>query len=137
MKIKTLPIAQITPYARNPRNIKKNNAVATVKASLKEYGWQQPIVVDQEGVIIAGHTRYLAALERGFDGTFLTALCDPEIGLEFGCRHLGWLAQRYQATFGWVGVAAAYNAGSPRKKARGGWINQDYVDKVCAAGGFL
>lgn len=64
MKIETRPLASITQYARNPR--RNAGAVATVKASLKEYGWQQPIVVDAEGVIIAGHTRYLAALELGW-----------------------------------------------------------------------
>jgi DNA modification methylase len=40
--------------------------VSKVKASLKEFGWRQPIVVDTEGVIIVGHTRYLAALELGW-----------------------------------------------------------------------
>lgn len=64
MKIEPRPLDQITPYARNPR--RNQSAIATVKASLKEYGWQQPIVVDPEGVIIAGHTRYLAALELGW-----------------------------------------------------------------------
>ena len=64
MKIEPRPLDQITQYARNPR--RNTAAVATVKASLKEYGWQQPIVVDGEGVIIAGHTRYLAALELGW-----------------------------------------------------------------------
>lgn len=63
MRIETVPLSSITPYARNPR--KNAAAVATVKASLKEFGWQQPIVTDPEGVIIAGHTRYLAALELG------------------------------------------------------------------------
>ena len=63
MKIEIRPLSSITPYARNPR--RNAGAVATVKASLKEYGWQQPSVVDAEGVIIAGHTRYLAALELG------------------------------------------------------------------------
>ena len=64
MKIEPRPLTSITPYARNPR--RNQGAIATVKASLKEYGWQQPIVVDPEGVIIAGHTRYLAALELGW-----------------------------------------------------------------------
>jgi len=41
--------------------------VQKVKASLKEFGWQQPIVIDTEGVIIAGHTRYAAALELGMN----------------------------------------------------------------------
>lgn len=64
MKIKLIPIESITPYARNPR---KNEGlpVSKVKASLKEFGWQQPIVVDKDMVIVVGHTRYAAALELG------------------------------------------------------------------------
>lgn len=64
MKIESRPLDQITPYVRNPR--RNQAAIATVKASLKEYHWQQPIVADGDGVIIAGHTRYLAALELGW-----------------------------------------------------------------------
>lgn len=75
------------------------------------------------------------ARERGFDAPFLTALCDPDTGLEFGCRHLGWLAQQYRDKFGWEGVIAAYNAGSPRKLPDGRWVNYPYVDKVRAEGG--
>ena len=64
LKVETWPVEKIVPYSRNPR---KNAGVpvAKVKASLKEYGWRQPIVVDTEGVIIVGHTRYQAALELG------------------------------------------------------------------------
>jgi DNA modification methylase len=58
-----VPISQITPYARNPR--KNDAAVAKVAASIKEFGWRQPIVVDSEGVVIAGHTRLLAAQRLG------------------------------------------------------------------------
>jgi len=64
MKTELVPIESITPYARNPR---KNEGlpVAKVKASLKEYGWQQPLVVDKGMTIVVGHTRYQAALELG------------------------------------------------------------------------
>lgn len=64
MQVKLVPVEKIIPYASNPR---KNAGipVAKVKASLKEFGWRQPIVVDSEGVIIVGHTRYQAALELG------------------------------------------------------------------------
>jgi hypothetical protein len=65
LQVQDMPISEIIPYARNPRNIKNTKAVSKVKASLKEFGWQQPIVIDTEGVIIAGHTRYLAAMELG------------------------------------------------------------------------
>lgn len=57
------PITQVTPYARNPR--KNAGAVAKVAASIQEFGFRQPIVVDSDGVIVAGHTRFLAALHLG------------------------------------------------------------------------
>ena len=54
------PIDKPTPYARNPRQAPEA-AIAKVAASLKEFGFRQPIVVDEEHVVIAGHTRLLAA----------------------------------------------------------------------------
>jgi hypothetical protein len=65
MKTETWNIEKLTPYARNPR--KNDGAVDKVAASLKEFGWRQPIVVDADGVIIAGHTRYKAARKLGMD----------------------------------------------------------------------
>jgi ParB-like chromosome segregation protein Spo0J len=65
MKIKEIEISKVIPYARNPRN--NVDAVAGVAASLKEYGWQQPIVVDSEMVVVVGHTRLLAAQQLGFE----------------------------------------------------------------------
>ena len=63
MRIEQRALDSIFPYARNPR--KNQQAIPKVKASLKEFGWRQPIVVDSDGIIIVGHTRYLAALELG------------------------------------------------------------------------
>ncbi len=63
MNITDLPLARLIPYARNPR--KNAAAIATVAASLKEFGWRQPIVVDEEMVILAGHTRLEAARQLG------------------------------------------------------------------------
>jgi ParB-like chromosome segregation protein Spo0J len=63
MKIELKPIDSIIPYARNPRRNEK--AIPKVKASLKEFGFRQPIVVDTENVIVVGHTRWLAAKELG------------------------------------------------------------------------
>jgi len=53
------PINDIKPYAKNPR--KNDRAVATVANSIEQYGFQQPIVVDRDHVIVVGHTRYRAA----------------------------------------------------------------------------
>lgn len=64
MKLTTLKIADIKPYWRNPRN--NETAVKAVKESIKKYGYNSPIVVDKDRVIIAGHTRYKALLELGY-----------------------------------------------------------------------
>jgi ParB-like chromosome segregation protein Spo0J len=58
MKIKTVNLTQIKPYWRNPR--KNDQSVPLVKASIEKYGYNQPIAVDEDGVIVAGHTRYQA-----------------------------------------------------------------------------
>ncbi len=63
MKIDIRPITEIKPYPGNPRV--NEGAVDAVAASLKEYGFRQPIVVDRADVIIVGHTRYKAALKLG------------------------------------------------------------------------
>lgn len=64
MKVETVSIDKIKPYENNPRN--NDDAVDAVANSIKEFGWQQPIVVDNGGVIIAGHTRYKAAKKLGY-----------------------------------------------------------------------
>jgi len=60
MKIRLVPIGRVAPYPGNPRAISAE-AVNKVANSLREFGWQQPIVVDPEMVVVAGHTRLLAA----------------------------------------------------------------------------
>ena len=60
MKVELWPVDQVIPYARNARTISEA-AVAKVAASIQEFGWRQPIVVDVHRVIVAGHTRLLAA----------------------------------------------------------------------------
>jgi ParB-like chromosome segregation protein Spo0J len=64
VNIELWPVSRPTPYARNARKIPQK-AVDKVAASIKEFGWKQPIVVDAEGVIVVGHTRLLAAQKLG------------------------------------------------------------------------
>jgi DNA modification methylase len=64
MKIEWQSIDQVKPYAGNPRAIPQS-AIDKVAASIDEYGWRQPIVVDAHGVIAVGHTRWLAARKLG------------------------------------------------------------------------
>jgi len=59
VQVENWQIEDIKPYANNPRN--NDDAVESTANSIKEFGWQQPIVVDKNGVIIVGHTRLKAA----------------------------------------------------------------------------
>lgn len=59
MKIDNVELHTIQPYAKNPR--KNTKSIDTVARSIEQYGFQQPIVVDQANTIIVGHTRYAAA----------------------------------------------------------------------------
>jgi len=65
MKIELRKLAELRPYDKNPRL--NDGAVDAVAASLREFGFRQPLVVDTEGVIICGHTRFKAAQKMGLD----------------------------------------------------------------------
>lgn len=73
-------LATLKPYENNPRS--NESAISDVKESLKRYGPTQAIVVDQDDVIIIGHTRFQAALSLGwtkFPVLKLTHLSDAEV----------------------------------------------------------
>ena len=63
MNIINMKITDIRPYEKNPRI--NDGAVDAVARSIKEFGWQQPIVVDKDLVVIVGHTRLKAAEQLG------------------------------------------------------------------------
>lgn len=63
MEIIKLHTNKVKPYENNPRDNKK--AVDKVAASIKEFGFKVPIVIDNDNVIVAGHTRLKAAEKLG------------------------------------------------------------------------
>ena len=65
MDVQLLSPYDLLPYERNPRN--NDETVDTVAKSIQEFGFRQPIVVDEDNIILAGHTRHLAALELELD----------------------------------------------------------------------
>ena len=65
MDIISKKIDELTPYERNPR--KNEAAIDAVAASIKNFGFKVPIVIDQDGVIVAGHTRLAAAKKLGLE----------------------------------------------------------------------
>ncbi len=74
MRVKEVPIGEVRPYPGNPRV--NDGAVGAVAESLREFGWRQPIVVDADGTIVAGHTRYKAALSLGMQTVPVTVASD-------------------------------------------------------------
>lgn len=65
MKIEYVELDRIKPYENNPRN--NDEAVEFVANSIKEFGFKNPIILDKDNVIIAGHTRYKASQKLGLD----------------------------------------------------------------------
>ena len=65
MEIKVVPLSCIKPYYNNPRD--NSAAVAPTAESISRYGFVKPIMCDSKGVIICGHTRFLAALRLGLE----------------------------------------------------------------------
>lgn len=65
MEVQEIKIDQLTPYDHNPRQ--NDGAVDAVAASIKNFGFKVPIVIDADRVIVAGHTRYKAAKKIGLE----------------------------------------------------------------------
>lgn len=63
-QIEIRPIDDITPYARNSRT-HSDEQVAQIAASIREFGWTNPILIDEKGSVICGHGRLLAARKLG------------------------------------------------------------------------
>lgn len=66
MKIKDIAIDELKPYGKNAK-VHPPEQVENLAQSIKDFGWQQPIVIDKNGVIIIGHGRYAAAQRLGLD----------------------------------------------------------------------
>lgn len=64
MNIEMLDVNKVFPYAKNARKIPQS-AIDKVATSITEFGFRQPICTDEKHVIIAGHTRLLAAKQLG------------------------------------------------------------------------
>ncbi len=109
---KAFPLADMKPYEKNPRV--NDHVVEILERSLGKFGAVEPIVLDTDGRICAGHTRWKAARERG-DKAF------PAIVCEFAD----------EATF------AAYNVTSNRTAQHADWQLeklQAQIDQIVAAG---
>ena len=79
-KIVMLPVSEVRPYEKNPR--KNADAVKFVKASIEQFGFKVPIIVDSNRVIVCGHTRLMAAKSLGMSEVpciFADDLTDDQI----------------------------------------------------------
>jgi len=65
LQVEYIPVNEIIPYSKNPR--KNDKSVDVVAKSIKEFGFNVPVLLDKENVIIAGHTRVKAAKKLGLN----------------------------------------------------------------------
>ena len=66
LKVLTVPVSALKPYARNPRTHSKKQ-LRQIAASIRAFGWTNPILIDGDRVVIAGHGRLKAAMSLGID----------------------------------------------------------------------
>jgi len=62
----------------------------------------------------------------------LCLLLDPRTNIEYGCKYLAYLRNKYEKQYGIQGVISAYNAGKPLLNKDGEFVNAEYVNKVVA-----
>jgi len=100
MKIETIQVAALIPYARNSRT-HSDEQVAQVAASIKEFGFTNPVLIDNEGGIIAGHGRVMASRKLGMT--------------EVPCIRLGHLTDAQKRAYVIADNKLAMNAGWDEK----------------------
>ena len=66
MKLEHRKVAELIPYVNNSRT-HSDEQVAQIAASIKEFGWTNPILIDEKDSIIAGHGRLMAARKLGHE----------------------------------------------------------------------
>jgi ParB-like chromosome segregation protein Spo0J len=76
-KIETRLVADLIPYAANSRT-HSDAQVAQIAASIKEFGWTNPILVSGDDSIIAGHGRLMAARKLGMEEVPVIVLRSPK-----------------------------------------------------------
>lgn len=96
MQIETLAVETLAPYARNSRTHSPEQ-VAQIAASIREFGFTNPVLIDAEGGIIAGHGRVMAARSMGM--------------AEVPCLRLGYLTEAQRRAYIIADNKLALNAG--------------------------
>ena len=110
-RIELLPIGQIAPYQGNARTHSKKQ-VGQIAESIKRFGFNNPVLIDEHGVIVAGHGRVAAAKRLGLKKVPALRLSAP-------------LAGREKAGTFWPDNKLAENAG---------WNKEDLADRVAKIG---
>jgi ParB-like chromosome segregation protein Spo0J len=76
LQVRFVPVDQLIPYIRNSRT-HTDQQIAQVAASIREFGWTNPILIRPDRVIIAGHARLLAARKLGLTEVPVIELSTP------------------------------------------------------------
>jgi hypothetical protein len=103
-QVERWPIDRLIPYAKNSRTHSEAQ-IAQLAASMKEWGWTNPVLADEAGGVIAGHARILAARQLGYGEVPVIApqlpvpraraLCARAIGGKFAVKAAGWTISKF------------------------------------------
>lgn len=144
-KVKTVKIDDIKPYANNPRQ-NDGEAIDQVADSIKTFGWQQPIVVDKDMVIIVGETRYKAAKKLNLTSVPITVATNltPTMAKQYRIadnrvgEYSDWDDDKLASEFEELGVLP-FSMELPLKGSKGGhprkvWRLSEKFDKLVEMG---
>lgn len=96
MKTEMIPLSEIIPYQNNPR--KNEQAVDIVLNSIKEYGFLVPIILDKNNIIVAGHTRFKAAIKLGLKE--VPAIWVDNLTDELSPQYCSYIIERWEKITG-------------------------------------
>ena len=85
-QIELRSVRALLPHARNSRT-HSDEQVAQVAGSIREFGWTNPILIDSEDIVIAGHARLLAARKLGMAEVPVIVAGAPDSGAEARVGH--------------------------------------------------
>jgi DNA modification methylase len=100
------PVAELVPYARNAR-LHDSRQLAQIAASMRQFGWTNPVLIEPDGGIIAGHGRILAAEREWLAGRSIARVLDGQVP----CLVIAGLSDAEKAALVLADNKIALNAG--------------------------
>ena len=99
LQVRLVPIGTLKPYINNARHHSESQ-LRLIMRSMKEFGFTNPLLIDETGMILCGHGRYEAAVRLGMSEVPTIQLSDIGYGLELDPKYCDVIVRRMEALTG-------------------------------------